>query len=85
MHVLRDRFLFYVFLAKLGDLLFPDLAGMVNGVLSLFMWVLEWVFGLDFHGMILRRLSGSARWEGDCTCRGLRFGVEAHEMLDEPD
>jgi len=37
---------------------------MVNGVLSLFMWVLEWVFGLDFHAVILRRLSDSARLTG---------------------
>src|SRR5271167_864030 len=60
--VLGDRFLFCVFLTKLSDLLFPDLAGMVNGVLSLFVWVLEWVFGLlDFHAVILRRLSSSAR------------------------
>ena len=36
MHVLADRFLFCVFLAKLSDLLFPDFAGMVNSALSLF-------------------------------------------------
>ena len=63
MHVLGDRFLFCGFLAKFSDLPFPDLAGMVNGVLSLFVWILERVFGLlDFHAVILRRLSSSARY-----------------------
>jgi hypothetical protein len=48
-------FLFCFFLAKFLRL-FPDLAGMVNSILSLFMWVFERVEELfAFHALILCR------------------------------
>lgn len=51
----QARLRFRLFLVKIGDLLFPDLTGAVNSVLSLFMGIFQIERALVFHTAILRR------------------------------
>src|SRR5208337_3786429 len=58
------------FLAQMGNLLFPDLASMVNGILRLFMWVVQLVKRfLVFHAPNAAPILSAAQGcpNSDCT------------------